>query len=173
MARQFQNRPSFPRRKRANRSWAGVISAASTPVGPNTKVLLATFVLSNPNIDETVLRTVGSISVATDQSAAGEDQIGAFGLILVTDLAVAAGIASIPDPVTNVADDGWFVFVPIVQHFRFVDASGVLIDSMRYDFDSKAKRRVEEGQAVAVVVANGNASHGFNISVAFRLLSQI
>jgi len=80
-----------------------------------SKVLLETVVLSNPGINETVRRTRGGVFVSSDQGAAVELQTGAFGAIIVSDTAVAAGVASLPDPVTDASDDGWFVWVPFTQ----------------------------------------------------------
>ena len=82
---------------------------AFTTVPAASKVLISTFVLADALVDLTILRTVGRFSVGSDQSAGLEPQIGAWGLILVTDRAVAAGVASIPGPFTDAPDDGWFL----------------------------------------------------------------
>ena len=50
------------------------------------------------------------IMVGSDQVAVVEQQIGALGFIVVSDLAIAAGAASIPSPGFNGSDDGWFVW---------------------------------------------------------------
>ncbi len=164
----FQQRSARP-----NRSWAGSVSSAPTVVPAASKVLLATFTLNNPGIDETALRTVGGIAVATDNLAGTEDQLGAFGLIVVTDLAAAAGVASIPGPVTDASDDGWFVYVPFAQEWNGATASGRAFTTQWYPFDSKAKRVVENGSTIALVVENAHATEGLNIYIALRLLSQV
>ena len=167
-------RRQFRRSSTPNRSWGGAFSTANVAVAANTKILLGSFTPSNPNIDETVLRTVGSIWVGSDQTGSVEDVIGAFGLIIVTDLALAAGAASIPGPITDIADDGWFVYQPFVGQFRTVSAAGYTSpDGTEYQFDSKAKRRTGEGQSIAIMVQNASASHGFNIKIGFRLLSMV
>ena len=173
MARRLQSRQS-QRRSPPNRAWAGVVSTGFTTVAANTKVLLGFLSLSNPNIDETVLRTVGVLGVMSDQVAATEDIIGAVGMILVSDTAFAAGVASIPGPVTDVADDGWFLYIPIVQAFGFASAVGIDGSfAIQYAFDSKVKRRVEEGQTGAIVVENSSASFGFQVAFVLRLLSMV
>ena len=58
----------------------------------------------------TVTRTVGMISVQSDQNVAVEIPFGAFGMRVVSDKAVATGAAAIPDPVTQVSDDAWYVY---------------------------------------------------------------
>ena len=157
-----------------NRTWTGITSTAATAVAAGTKVLAGSFVLSNPGIDETILRTVGVIGIASDQTAASELQLGAFGFLVVTDLAVAAGAASIPGPVTDISDDGWFMFVPFVQELRFLSGSGFAPNAVRlYHFDSKAKRKLPDGSSVAVMVENAHATHGFQLFFSLRMLTMV
>ncbi len=165
--RQFSNRQF--RKTPANRAWSGFIPATMTNVAAGTKVLVGGFTLSNPNIDETILRTVGMISVGSGQQSATEDQIGAFGMMIVSDLAVAAGAASIPGPVTDNSDDAWFVWVPFAQRSTFDVSAGVT--SVKYDFDSKAMRTVEEGFGLAVMVENAHAVHSLVFQMSMSLLS--
>ena len=168
-------RRAFPqRRSPPNRSWAALSSTAVVGVSTSTKVLVSSLSLSNPNIDETLLRNVGRILVKSDQVAATEVMIGAFGMIVVTDLAVAAGAASIPGPITDAADDGWLLYVPLVSDFTFVTAAGFSNTlSSVYDFDSKAKRKTGEGQKIAVMVENASASFQFQIALVMRTLSMV
>ena len=161
-------------RRTPNRSWAGFASTAETAVAASTKVLLGSFTLSNSNIDETILRNVGVLGVTSDQIATTEVQIGAFGMIVVNDLAVAAGAASIPGPITDRTDDGWFVYVPIVQKLQISSNVGNNFQAVtQYQFDSKAKRVVQEGFQIALMVENASSSTAFDIMAIFRTLSQI
>ena len=164
--RQFQIR----RRRSSNKAWAGVVGAAYVILPAATKVLAASFTLSNPGIDETVLRTVGLISVQSDQSSSAEEQIGALGVCEITDRALAVGITAIPDPVTEVSDDFWLLYVP----FSMSGAQGTVPNnSKEFMFDSRAKRLVEEGTQLAVVVANAHATHGLEFQLSMRLLSMV
>ena len=173
MARRFQNHPRA-RNRTPNRAWAGLIATGYTTIAPSTKVLLGSIILSNANIDETILRTVGVLGVMSDQQAASEDIIGAVGFIRVSDTALAAGVASVPGPVTDVADDGWFVYIPIAQSVAFQSAVGVNYDfATQYNFDSKAKRRIEEGMSIAIVAENASASFGFQVALSDRLLTMV
>ena len=139
-------------------------------VAPGTKALIAMFALGNPGISETVRRTRGLIAVSSDQLAAIEEQVGAFGLMKVNNIALAAGAASIPGPVTDDSDDAWFVWVPFAQRSVSANATGTR-QSTVYEFDSKAMRTVEEGFGLAVMVENAHAVHGLNIQLAMSLLS--
>ncbi len=157
------------RRQRQPSSWARLVSNASVLVPAASKVLVATFTLANPGIGETVRRTRGRIHARSDQAAAHEEHLGGFGMIVVTDIAVAAGIASIPDPVSEGNDDGWFVF----EHIVASGSENTLGQFVSVPFDSKAMRRVEEGYQVAVVVANASAVHAFEFTFGISLLSSL
>ena len=160
------------RRASPNRSWSSTFPITSTAVAAGSKILLTSFVLNNPGIDETILRTRGSLMVRSDQIGASEDQFGTLGLIVVTDIALAAGIASIPSPSTNGSNDGWFVWVPFAQRFTFSSAVGVQSQGgMVYDIDSKAKRIVQDGHAVALVIENSSSTFGISVALNLRILS--
>ncbi len=169
--RQFTRGPQ----RTPNRNWAGVVATAGTTLGANNKVLVATFTLANQGIDETILRTVGGISIASDQVAASESQFGALGVCVVSDQAIATGITAIPDPVTDVSDDLWMLYVSFAQEFRLGGTAASLTPNFAtwYPFDSKAKRVVHSGYALAVVVANASASFGLKFAVNMRLLGQV
>ena len=173
MARSRIARVALGGRRRSNRSWAGIISAAPTTIPAASKVLLGSF---TPTVsgDITVLRTVGNISITSDQIAVDEQQLGAFGLIVVTDTALGVGITAVPGPVTDIADDGWFTYQSFGFELQVFDATGVNADfAHNLMFDSKGKRIVEDGRAVAVVCENSHATNGFEISFGIRMLSLI
>ncbi len=138
-----------------------------------TKVLLAVSELSNPGITETVIRTRGMFGILTDAATASEFQHGAFGMIVVNDLAAAAGAASIPGPVVDASDDGWFVWEPFLSAQESVGATAVTVPMSVFHFDSKAARRVEQGFQIAIMVENASATHAFDVLSAFSQLSKV
>ena len=173
MARR-QQRQSFQNRRRPNRDWTGLAPAAFTAVPAASKVLISTVVLANPGIDETILRVVGGVRVISDQVVAIEDQLGAIGMHLITDTAFAIGITAIPDPVTDINDDGWFMYQAFGQRISIVSAVGFDGNMGEfYPIDSSAKRVIEGGSRVAVVVANAHATHGFQVALSFRMLAMV
>ncbi len=164
-----QRRRVLPQRQRGATDWGRLIDP-HTAVASGTKVLLFTFVLSNPGISETVRRTRGFLSVISDQSAVMQQQNGAFGMMVVTDLAVAAGVASIPGPVTDASDEGWFVWMGISQMTGSTIGGNVTHSVLpSYPFDSKAMRKVSEGFAIVGVFEA--LSQGTEVGVAVSLLS--
>ncbi len=136
----------------------------------SSKVVVATQVLNNPGIGETVRRTRGVAIISSDQAAGVEDQFGALGFIMVNDLALAAGAVSIPGPVTDGSDDGWFVWQPLLGVGN-IGANGRV--GYVVPFDSKAMRRVEEGFGIAIMVENASAANVFDFALGFSVLSSL
>ncbi len=166
-----RSRSTGRRSARRPGTWArGTLGSAT--VGATTKVLLATFGLSNPGINETVRRTLGNVFVQSDQQAASETWRGALGFCIVSDAAAAAGAASIPGPVTEASDDIWFVWVPFAGSVLFSSAVGVFLGGFQFPFDSRAMRRAQEGQTIAVMVENPGTT-GFSINVNLSLYSTL
>ncbi len=151
-------------------NWSRLVTAGFQTVPAATKVLLATFVLDNDGISETVRRTRGQVAVGSDQGAAYESQVGALGIMKVNDVALTAGAASIPGPVTEAADDGWFVWQPVTSSGDN-GGGGISDTSVLYQFDSKAMRTVEQGFGLAVMFENGSATDGLRLVFALSLLS--
>ena len=144
-------------------SW-GRITIASVSVAAGAKVLFGTFVLSNGGIGETVLRSRGRWAMSAN--AAPQILQLAWGLVVVSDLALAAGAASIPGPDTDASDDGWFVW-DAAEGQKAVVGEGFV-----FEFDSKGRRRVEEGFSIAMMVENPTAA-AVDFSMSISLLSRI
>ena len=119
----------------------------------------------------TIVRTRGSIWVTSDQVATTEHPFGALGVAVVTDQAAAAGVASVPTPITENDSDDWLLWTPFAQSVRF--ASGIGFDSQafsRFDFDSKAMRKVDDNSTAVVMIENSSATDGLFYVILFRML---
>ncbi len=126
----------------------------------------------------TITRTRGTLWVSSDQATADETPFGALGMMVVREQANAAGVASVPTPITEEFDDGFFVHQFWLAGLRFTqqDATGVQIDDQRftrYDFDSKAQRKVTSDDAIVVTLENASASHGVVYVLKFRMLVKL
>jgi len=154
-------------RKVVNYNWSGLLIRTTT-IPALTKTLLAFFFLDTV-FEETIVRVRGMMYISADQVSIDEEQSGAFGMIRVTDRAIAAGASSIPGPVTDADDDGWFVWVPFAQLGRPTLGQD---NSNIYEIDSKAQRIVREGQQLAVMIENNSLLGGLRVVVALRALSR-
>ena len=142
---------------------------AQTNVAAATAVLDSTFV--GAGADLTIVRVRGQFIVNSDQAAATESPVGAVGACVVTDQAVAVGVGSIPTPYTDQDSDLWLVHQYFGFKVRFVSAVGVEPQwSHRYEFDSKAMRKVHQGQTMCWVVENGAATHGLEYYLQYAVL---
>ena len=134
------------RRPVRNYAWGG-FSIPTTVVPVETKVILGSFILST-QFDETVVRTRGQISTISDQIATLEIATAAIGMIVVSEDAFAAGIGSVPGPVSDIGNDEWLLWQGLNSYFDLIAGGDAVIQVL----DSKAKRIVREGNRVAVVV---------------------
>ena len=165
MARGVRRAPVSTGRNRRPTNWGGIVAGGATPVAGSTKILLASF---TPDFvsGETVRRIRGSLLV---QGAGVGAYHGAIGAYVANNVAVAAGVASLLDPVTNVADDAWMWYRSFSGDSGAAGSAGA-DGSQLLEIDSKAMRRVETGYALVFVVANGHVSLSFNVALSLRLL---
>ncbi len=116
----------------------------------------------------TIVRTRGLILVESDQIAANEQPFGAYGLAVVSDQAVAVGLTAVPTPYTDQFSDLWFMHQFWAAPWKF-NTSGAASQTI-LQFDSKAMRKVEDGQDVVAVFENGNTSFGCRYIAIWRML---
>ncbi len=144
---------SFQSRQAGRTNWAR-ITDVNVSVAAGTKVLVAVLALSNPGINETIRRTRGRFIFTSDQAGTYEGTVAAFGWVVVNDLALAAGAASIPGPITDASDDGWLVWEGYPALFGSTNTGSSTNNSAQFrptEFDSKAMRKVPEGFGVALM----------------------
>jgi len=122
----------------------------------------------------TVVRVRGSWFVESDQLAATEIYGGALGFAVVSDQALAIGITAVPTPITDMASDLWFVYEQQMGDFLFATAVGNgEVGKLARQFDSRAMRKVEDGQDIAIVEENSGYSFGTTSQLGFRMLIKL
>ncbi len=116
---------TFRRQSPRVNNWGLAVSAAAyTNVPAASAVLLVRFsaaALANVS-PGTIVRTRGVISILSDQEAAIESFFGAFAIGIVSDRSAAAGVGSLPIPITSINDDRWFVWQTFMDRFIFQSA---------------------------------------------------
>jgi len=120
----------------------------------------------------TIVRTRGSLWVASDIVNATEQPFGALGMAVVRTAASDAGVASVPTPITDEEDDSWFVWKPWLASSTVSGTPATFVANRfeRYDFDSKAMRKISDGDTIAVVLENAEAGDGAIYVIKFRML---
>ena len=117
----------------------------------------------------TIVRTHLNWLVTSDQSAATENFIGSFGAAVVSDQAVAVGVAAVPTPATDQGSDLWFLYATWTGRFELVGTS-ITSDVSPQNIDSKAMRKVEDGQDVVFVAEAGLIGNGCVVHSSGRML---
>ena len=180
MARIFTGRKSgFIQRSgvaRRETVWIGSASFSTLLSAPSTAVLQASLNAAALALRPfTVVRTRGFFHLRSDQGAVTEIYEAALGLAVVSDQAVAIGVTAVPTPTTDDDSDLWFVYergfgeleVNTSVGFSNGPAGGYR------SFDSKAMRKVEDGQDVIQVVETSALSSGARLASHLRMLVKL
>ena len=161
-------------RNRRNTLWFGGADANTTLVAGANPVLLTSLNAAALALRPfTVIRTRGTISIRTDQQAASEVQHVFFGQAVVSSQAVAIGVTAVPTPRTDDASDLWFTFEMLMAGMRFGDVTGFADLGSNREIDSRAMRKVEDGEDVIGVIESGAAGAGSLVSTYTRLLVKL
>jgi len=90
----------------------------------------------------TILRTRLDLQFRSDQVAASEVPTGAYGVIVVTDIASGIGVTAVPGPLTD-TEAAWIVYQGMTSAFEVISAVGFEESrGVRYSIDSKSMRKV-------------------------------
>ena len=165
------NRAPGPRRQT---EWLSLAAPdAFTTLNPNSKIQFSTG-LTATELDKlpfTITRTIGLLVVKSDQVAVQENTFGAMGICVVSERALTVGITALPDPLTEANADFWFVFEPWSVIREVSNNSGTM--SYMKVFDSRAQRKVEEGEQLAFIIANSNSGFGIQFGISLRMLIKL
>ena len=152
--------------------WGGSADiSAFTTLAAGAAVLDQSLTTDDP---ETIVRTRGVIWVKSDQESAEENPFGAMGIAIVSDQAAAAGVASVPTPITEIDSDLWMVYVPwATSVWDTGGAALTAVNGFAYEFDSKAMRKISADETVVVVVENASSANGVKFAINFRMLFKV
>ena len=169
MANKFTARRGIIRTPRRETLWIGSDNslAVTTTIGATQVVLNQSFSTTTlARRPFTIVRTRGFIFVQSDQVAALEEQIIGMGMSVVSEQAIAVGVTAVPDPYADLGSDLFFVHK---IGMKGMESNGDLRGAY-WEFDSKAMRKVEDGQDVAVVIRNISSAFGADFFIVFRML---
>ncbi len=120
----------------------------------------------------TIVRSHFLAMIRSDQAAAIERQVGAWGMAVVSDQATAVGVTAIPTPITDMGSDLWFTYQSLMAHHQEITDRSEPVEI--YKTDSKAMRKVDIGQDLVVVgeLASGQSA-GFILNLMGRMLVKV
>ena len=169
----FRNSRVITRSKPRVSQWTATVpQTAVTVLAAATAIIDSTFV-TDVNNPETLIRVRGNLMVQTDQNGASETPFGAIGMAVVSNEAVAAGVAAILTPYAEGDSDYWFMHQYWAAPIRFGTAVGFQNVGVQYVIDSKAMRKVTPDQTIILVMENGSADSGLQYRLDLRILSKV
>ncbi len=173
MARRVVRRSSGFRRSPGRLTeWIGIpFQTDATTLPLSSKVIHSGLTAAGKaKLPFTVTRSVGMISIFSDQAGAVEHPLGAVGAVVVSDTASALGITAVPDPVTDVSSDFWLMYQ------SFVGPQNTAIDGAgptHFPIDSRGQRKIADGEDLLVIIANSNAVDGLRYVFNMRFLVKL
>jgi len=153
--------------------WLGIAHASATLAASATAALTnASSAMVLALRPFTIVRTRGTWLVLSDQSAASESFIGSIGYSVVSDQALAVGIGSVPTPATDQSSDMFFVYESWEGHFDLI-GTDITQNLVARTFDSKAMRKVDDGQDIAFAAEAGIGGTGCIVKTNGRMLVKL
>ncbi len=153
--------------------WFGM-GLAGTVIASSATLLLTLNAAALALRPFTVIRTRLAIMFGSDQLVANEGSNGVLSFQVVTEAAAAAGVASIPTPLTETNAD-FFVYKPVAFDFLLNTAVGFNEhrgDAAYHTVDSKAMRKVGQNDDIAVVIQQRVAT-GAIVGIEGRMLVKL
>ena len=165
-------RRSFGVRRQHQFAWDRGDFISTTLAAASTKALVVLFIPGS-GLDITIERIYTTTLLRSDQAAGSENQLVAFGAIVVSMDAFTAGAASVPGPISD-GDADWMMHGFMPNRFNFRDGTGSdSIGGAVFQNDSKARRRVADGHGLAFVLETGAASSGLVVAQGITALARM
>ena len=152
-------------------------------VGPATATMAAAsnanrFLVSNAALlalrPFTVIRMHVNWFSESDQTSALESVQVAMGFAVVSDQASAIGVTAVPTPFTDLSSDLWYLHDIAAMTYSFITGTGVQVPGgIMKDIDSKAMRKVQEGEQINGMLETSSLSDGAIVTVAGRMLLKL
>ena len=166
----------------SNLRYASARRATGWEEGPGTFTDVGAFTASQAVIlgsgqsfvfdGDTVVRIRGFAEISLSSGTAdGDGYTGAFGIGIVTDAAFAAGVASVPTPITEIEWEGWIWHQMFSVRSPATDSTEI---RQTFEIDSKAMRKVGSNRTIfAVVEATEIGTAVAEITLGSRMLLKL
>ena len=172
-----RGRARIPDSMRRKVEWlASADTIAITQIGPSVQLLVQSY--SEAQLDaggenpSTVVRVRGDLWIRSDQVVAVEEPFGALAMAVVTEQARAIGATAVPMPIADEPSSAFFM-MQYWQAGAYATTAGVDSPWSRYSFDSKAQRKITNGDAIVVVMENAHTTHQASFILKFRILLKL
>ncbi len=162
-------------RDRRDTLWAATTETRNVLAAANSQAVTTS---GSPALLEltpfTIIRSRMVFFSKSDQTVGLEDWEVAYGETVVSVPASLIGITAVPTPFTDLGSDLWFVHAINAGSFIFVSGVGFHpTGGVVTRIDSKAMRKVEDGETVIGVLENPSLSLGTSSLVVGRFLIKL
>ncbi len=160
--------------ERRSTTWAGSLVQQNTLVGGTPQLFFSYSAIGLALRPFTIVRTYLNILWRSDQAATSETQLGAVGVAVVTEQAVAIGATAVPTPVTDSGSESFLLYQYLQNFYEFKDVSGFQPNAGLFmAVESKAMRKVSESDDFIVVAENSSSGSGAILSMQVRQLLKL
>ena len=165
----------FRRAQRRESRWLEIPPVSTALSAASTAVISHVFTTVELALRPfTIIRTRGVWHGRTDQTASDENWHLSLGAAVVSEQAVAIGVTAVPTPYTDQASDLFFLYELMISRFEF--GTNVGFDhavGIMLPFDTKAMRKVEDGQDVVITQETSSLSAGAVVTLSGRMLIKL
>jgi len=161
-------------RNRRDTLWIGSPSTDTTIAAANTAVLILSLGAAGLALRPfTVVRVRCYWHLKSDQTANTEAWGASIGYAVVSDQASAIGVTAVPTPETDKSSDLWMLHATRYGQYSVSSAIGVLEQGFGENIDSKAMRKVQEGEDFITVLETPNITGSARVLQSDRILLKL
>ncbi len=154
--------------------WLQFVPIEGTMAAGSTALVLFSLNTAALNLAPfTVVRTRGVFGLRSDQISAPEAYSASLGIAVVSEQAAAIGATAVPTPETDRGSGLFFVYESLAGSFAFTTGAGYIESGKWMSFDSKAMRKLEQGNDIVVVVETSAISNAAIAHVSLRMLVKL
>ncbi len=155
--------------------WFGITATNTVLAAASTAVLFSGLTAELLALRPfTIIRSRGVLAADSDQAAATEFYHVSMGVAVVSDQALAIGVTAVPTPATDRASDLFFVYEEVLGKLSIASVASIVEPTFQTHYwDSKAMRKVEEGQDIAFTIETEATSNGATVKKAGRMLIKL
>ena len=161
---------SFARAARRLTAWEAGPGELSTPVEVITASGAELFDTGQTPLTSglTIVRIRGFAElILTSAATVGDGFTGSLGIGICTATAFASGVAAVPMPTTEIADENWLWMQEFGLHAQTVGVDGPLA-SYSFEIDSKAMRKFDDGMVVYAAWEMERSPANATLQISFR-----
>ncbi len=160
--------------RRRETIWFGLVDSTTTMVAAGGTLITSLGASALALRPFTIVRSYVELLLRSDQQAANEDQFAAYAKAVVSEQASGIGVTAVPTPITDLASDLFFLHQWCLGSYEFLTAASAGNRATgHWSVDSKAMRKVEDGQDLISVAEFSATGSGLVLNAAGRTLVKL